>query len=128
VLCHTKESFAFSSDSPLIRKALTLCAIEMEQTIQLNREELYEQVWSIPMIQLAKQYQISDVGLAKICKKLKIPVPGRGYRATKGKKKRPPLLSTKGIPEFEVHKIMHDNPNLSLSSRLSIFYVQFIIY
>lgn len=22
------------------------------------------------------------------------------------------MLSTKGIPEFEVHKIMHDNPNL----------------
>jgi hypothetical protein len=51
----------------------------MEETIRLNREELYEQVWSTPMTKLAKQYQISDVGLAKICKKLKIPVPGRGY-------------------------------------------------
>ncbi len=84
----------------------------MEETIQLNREELYEQVWSIPMTKLAKQYQISDVGLAKICKKLKIPVPGRGYWAKKGKKKRLPLLSIKGVPEFAVHKILPDNPNL----------------
>jgi len=84
----------------------------MEETIRLNREELYEQVWSIPMTQLAKQYQISDVGLAKICRKLKVPVPGRGYWAKKGKKKRPPLLSIKGAPEFAVHKILPDNPNL----------------
>lgn len=32
---------------------------------------------------LAKEYGISDVGLAKICKKLHIPVPGRGYWANK---------------------------------------------
>jgi hypothetical protein len=83
----------------------------MEGTIQLKRIDLYEQVWSIPMTKLAKQYQISDVGLAKICKKLKIPVPGRGYWAKKGKRKRPSLLSIKGIPEFVVHKITHDNPN-----------------
>src|SRR3989304_3384590 len=84
----------------------------MEGTIQLKRIDLYEQVWSIPMTKLAKQYQISDVGLAKICKKLKIPVPGRGYWAKKGKGKRPSLLSIKGIPEFVVHKITHDIPNL----------------
>jgi hypothetical protein len=84
----------------------------MEETIKLYREELYEQVWSIPMTKLAKQYQISDVGLAKICKKLKIPVPGRGYWAKKGKKKRPPLLLIKGVPEFAVHRIFPENPNL----------------
>jgi hypothetical protein len=84
----------------------------MEEAVQLNRKELYVQVWSIPISQLAKQYQISNVGLAKICKKLKIPVPGRGYWAKKGKKKRPPLLSIKGVPEFAVHKILPDNPNL----------------
>jgi hypothetical protein len=84
----------------------------MEQTIQINREDLYEQVWSIPMAKLAKQYQISDVGLAKICKKMKIPVPGRGYWAKKGKKIKPPLLSIKGVPEFAIHKILPDNPSL----------------
>lgn len=49
--------------------------------IKLNREKLYEQVWSKPMIKLAKEYGISDVGLAKICKKMNIPKPYPGYWA-----------------------------------------------
>lgn len=45
----------------------------------LTREELYEKVWSQPMTKTAKSYGLSDVGLAKICRKLNIPTPGRGY-------------------------------------------------
>ena len=41
-----------------------------------NRERLYEEVWSEPVIVVAKRYGLSDVGLAKICKKLDIPRPG----------------------------------------------------
>ena len=48
-----------------------------------NRDELYQEVWSTPMWTLAKKYGISDVGLAKVCRKLKIPLPGRGYWAKK---------------------------------------------
>ena len=48
-----------------------------------NREELYEEVWTTPMQTLAKKYGISDVGLAKTCRKLLIPLPGRGYWARK---------------------------------------------
>lgn len=44
-----------------------------------NREELYEEVWSAPVRKVAKKYGISDVGLAKVCRKLSIPLPGRGY-------------------------------------------------
>jgi hypothetical protein len=47
--------------------------------IKITREELYEKVWKVPLSQLAKQYQISDVGLAKICSKLNVPRPPRGY-------------------------------------------------
>jgi len=46
-----------------------------------NRDSLYQEVWATPMAKLAKKYGISDVGLAKICRKLAIPVPGRGYWA-----------------------------------------------
>lgn len=46
-----------------------------------NREELYGEVWSKPMQKLAKKYGISDVGLAKVCRRLSIPLPGRGYWA-----------------------------------------------
>src|ERR1700730_12387095 len=48
-----------------------------------NRDELYEEVWTTPMKTLAKKYDISDVGLAKTCRKLSIPLPGRGYWARK---------------------------------------------
>ncbi len=48
-----------------------------------NRDELYEEVWTTPMQTLARKYGISDVGLAKTCRKLLIPLPGRGYWARK---------------------------------------------
>jgi len=60
-----------------------------------NRDVLYEELWTQPMQKLAAKYGISDVGLAKACRKLRLPLPGRGYWAKKsaGKKvpKRPAL-------------------------------------
>jgi hypothetical protein len=60
-----------------------------------NREQIYEQIWSEPAQHVAKRYNVSDVGLGKICRKLAIPRPGRGYWAKKaaGKRllERPPL-------------------------------------
>src|SRR5258705_212671 len=47
--------------------------------IRISREALYEQVWSEPMSKLASHYGLSDVGLAKICRRLRVPVPYRGY-------------------------------------------------
>lgn len=47
----------------------------------LSREDLYELAWSKPISELAKDFGISDVGLAKRCKRLSVPVPGRGYWA-----------------------------------------------
>src|SRR6201997_2741458 len=52
-----------------------------EEPLTLSREDLYELVWSKPMRDLAKDFGISDVGLAKRCRRLGIPVPGRGYWA-----------------------------------------------
>lgn len=40
-----------------------------------DRDSLYEEVWATPMAKLAKKYGISDVGLAKVCRKLAIPLP-----------------------------------------------------
>lgn len=47
----------------------------------VSREALYEEVWRAPMTIVAPRYGLSDVGLMKICKKLRIPLPGRGYWA-----------------------------------------------
>lgn len=48
-------------------------------TFTLTREQLYELVWSVPMQRLAREIGISDVALAKHCRKLGIPVPERGF-------------------------------------------------
>lgn len=53
----------------------------MSKSVRLPRKELYDLVWSKPMQQLAKEFDLSDVGLAKICKKHNIPRPERGYWA-----------------------------------------------
>jgi len=50
-----------------------------QKGIQVTRQALYDQVWATPMTKLAKEYGISDVALAKICKKLNVPYPWRGY-------------------------------------------------
>ncbi len=54
----------------------------------LTRKDLYDLVWSKPMVEIAKEYGFSDRGLAKLCKRNSIPVPSRGYWAKKqaGKK------------------------------------------
>jgi len=46
---------------------------------QLSREELYEKVWMAPATQVAAELGISDVALAKRCKKLNVPKPSPGY-------------------------------------------------
>ena len=48
---------------------------------QLKRSELHKMVWSKPMTHLAKEFGLSDVALAKICKKHGIPRPIRGFWA-----------------------------------------------
>lgn len=53
----------------------------MNKTITLTRQELYDQVWSKPIIHLAKEYNLSDVGLAKLCRRHDIPLPPVGYWA-----------------------------------------------
>ncbi|WP_354601223.1 hypothetical protein [Uliginosibacterium flavum] len=47
----------------------------------MDRTELYEEVWSDPVTVVAARYGLSDVGLAKICKRWQIPLPSRGYWA-----------------------------------------------
>ncbi len=49
----------------------------------VTREELYVQVWQTPMSKLAGQYGVSDSGLRKICDRLNVPYPARGYWAKK---------------------------------------------
>lgn len=74
-------------------------------SIRIHRAALYEQVWAQPMIAVAKTYGISNVGLAKICTRLRVPVPGRGYwqRLRNGKPVRKLALPRPRAGEPEEH-------------------------
>lgn len=51
--------------------------------IALTRQELYEKVWQAPVNHLSAEFGLSDVGLAKLCRRHQIPVPPRGFWAKK---------------------------------------------
>jgi len=48
-----------------------------------NRDELYEDVWKQPLTSLVSKYGVSAVAIGKTCRKLQVPLPGRGYWAKK---------------------------------------------
>ena len=60
-----------------------------------HRETLYQEVWAMPVTEVAKRYKVSDVAIHKVCKSLNIPTPPQGYwaklRAGKPVKKLPLL-------------------------------------
>lgn len=49
--------------------------------MNFSRRQLYDLVWSKPVVSLAREYGFSDVGFAKICRRHNIPLPPRGYWA-----------------------------------------------
>lgn len=77
------------------------------QTKTVQRQALYEQVWAQLMTKVAKEYGISNVALAKICKKLNVPCPWRGYwrRRETGKSVKPLLLPPNSDPTKQVATI-----------------------
>jgi hypothetical protein len=74
--------------------------------IRLTRAELYEKVWTTPVRTIAKEFGMSDVGLAKICRKHGIPIPPLGYwrkTETGHKVVRPPLSpATNGLETLDI--------------------------
>lgn len=83
----------------------------MTTRIELTREQLYEKVWVIPMSKLSKELGMSDVGLAKLCKRYNIPTPGLGYwaRLAHGQKvPKPPLPAAEDTPSQPIEFVLHD--------------------
>ena len=83
-----------------------------EPDLNLSREDLYELVWSKPMAELAKDFGLSDVALAKRCRKLGVPVPGRGYwaRVAAGQEPhRPKLPKREGVVNRTIDMALYPN-------------------
>lgn len=55
------------------------CAIMSSRKFEVTPEELYELVWSMPTVEVAKRLGISDVAVGKRCKRLGVEKPPRGY-------------------------------------------------
>lgn len=49
--------------------------------MRVTREKLYEEVWAEPMTTVAARYKVSSSFLARVCERLKLPRPSRGYWA-----------------------------------------------
>lgn len=60
----------------------------------LSREELFAMVWERPTSDIASDLGISDVAVGKLCEKLQVPKPPRGYwaRVEAGQSPRRPAL------------------------------------
>jgi hypothetical protein len=55
----------------------------MAQRHVLDRDKLYEEVWAEPMTKVSKRYGISGVTVAKVCRKMAIPVSATNSRDTR---------------------------------------------
>jgi hypothetical protein len=95
----------------------------MEEMI-LSRQELYDLVWSESMLALSKHYEISDVGLRKMCKRLEIPLPKAGHWAKiqAGKKVKKEKLTPNNTVEQKVSLRLRKTGDESRSFPSSPFY------
>jgi hypothetical protein len=72
-------------------------------TQRLTRTQLFELVWAHPISSLAAQLHLSDVAIAKRCRQLEIPLPGRGHWAKVQAGldvSRPPLPQLEAEPAY----------------------------
>jgi hypothetical protein len=97
--------------------------IQQPRVIRLTREQLHDLVWKQSVSQLAREFGTSDVSLAKWCKQLNVPRPGRGHWAkiqagrTIASKELPPPIA--GMPTeltLERHEARPMAPDESIVS------------
>lgn len=70
----------------------------MSGPLRVERADLYERIWTSPIQTVAKELGISDVALAKVCKKLNVPRPPRGHwaKVRHGARTKRPVLPKLG--------------------------------
>jgi hypothetical protein len=88
--------------------------------LRLDRPGLFERVWSTPVETLAKEWGLSGRGLAKACRRLRIPVPPRGHwaRVAAGQRTRRPSLPA--LPTGQGEEIVVHVPAPAVTGRASI--------
>jgi hypothetical protein len=79
---------------------------------RVSRQELYDLVWSEPLRTIAPRFEVSGVGLRKICLRANIPLPPVGHWEKLRHGKR-----TKRQPQLPVAEPTMDNPIMIRPSR-----------
>ena len=84
--CDKKSIPILSVKSTIKSKASQTAAVAREYSLSkdklintYDRETLYKEIWSEPIIKVAQRYGVSDVAIHKICKAMDIPKPPAGY-------------------------------------------------
>lgn len=83
-----------------------------------EREKLYHEVWTEPVTTVAKRYSLSDNGLRKRCKALRIPLPPVGYWAKKQAGKT--VMEQPKLPPLPIALVMEASINQDSDSELNI--------
>ena len=95
----------------------------------LSREELFALVWERPATEVARELGISDVALGKLCRRLQVPKPPRGYwaRVASGKKpRRPPLQEYRTEIEKRLRKQARSNTQIQLSKLQRVLKIMYL--
>jgi hypothetical protein len=66
--------------------------------LPLTREALYKLVWSEPMLKVGARYKVSSSYMARVCKRLNVPRPERGYWSKLAVGKESPVSS---LPDLQ---------------------------
>lgn len=82
-----------------------MTCVSARRTIALSRRDLYRRVWSKPLSIVAKELGVSPNGVAKICNRLLVPYPSRGYWAKLGVGKAPARPRLPPAPEQQNHRV-----------------------
>lgn len=77
-----------AENQPEVREVQGEPKAQPPRVVEYSRRQLYDAIWSMPCLKFAASLGISDVALAKTCKRLGIPRPSLGYwaRVTSGEK------------------------------------------
>lgn len=81
---------------------------QIMEKITLNRKQLYQKVWSVPIKEICQEYDIDENGLETICRRLNVPVPETSHwkRIATGKKTNtlPLPEKAKGVDSLVLYK------------------------
>ena len=95
----------------------------MSGGIRITKGELQALVWQEPITTIAKRFKLSPNGFAKICDRLDIDRPPKGYWASRGREQLPlPILSPEEASEIveiggERHSDRRRRTRMSLDDR-----------